>query len=330
MSAQSFTCSIHFGDASKCRDFLISKGVELSEGMTDQLPAVAFHGYFTKDAIAEWDRAATEEELVEKSKEAWDEWMETPPTQQQNIKEWCEKNTAARWSSAKGGAEFMKITNPVIWEFVMEKLDEKREEVIKARFNQLKPKSKSKATGQRAVKRDKTQFDCVFTNTEENPHGKEFDYYLPTDEGRTMVKDGKIQVGKGKDGMDKKPQTYKAVRKSTPFLLEGACKCGVTWDRASGSKKLSDDGIKGSFVMGCVGDRVSGTDYCSKHQDKGKSGNIFETTYKSGKYKGVTHAQVLFIMNGEDVDSGCVLEDDGEWIEEECGEKWCDEFVIGA
>tara|TARA_R110000803_G_scaffold35633_4_gene76940 strand:+ start:7097 stop:8083 length:987 start_codon:yes stop_codon:yes gene_type:complete len=328
MSAQSFRNSIHFGDASKCRDFLLSKGVELPEGMTDQLPAVAFHGWFSEENIAQWDRAATEEELLEKSKEAWDEWMKTPlpVQQQQNLKEWCGKNKGCL-AMRKDDAEYMRITNPAIIQFVMEKLDEKREEVIKARFNQLKPKSKSKATGQRAVKRDKTQFDCVFTNTEENPHGKEFDYYLPTDEGRTMVKDGKIQVGKGKDGMDKKPQTYKAVRKSTPFLLDGACKCGVTWDRASGSKKLSDDSIKGSFVMGCAGDRVSGTDYCSKHQDKGKSGNIFKTTYKSGKYKGVTHAQVLFIMNGE---GGCVLEDDGEWIEGECGDKWMDEVVIGA
>ena len=324
MSAQSFTCSIHFGDASKCRDFLLSKGVEVPDGMTDQLPAVAFHGYFTKDAIAEWDRAATEEELMEKSKEAWDEWRQSEEGA------WSDIDTAGTGIMFDPEDCEIYINDLTLAAWVVEEIKKKKEEVIKARFNQLKPKSKSKATGQRAVKRDKTEFDCVFTNTEENPHGKEFDYYLPTDEGRTMVKDGKIQVGKGKDGMDKKPQTYKAVRKSTPFLLEGACKCGVTWDRASGSKKLSDDGIKGSFVMGCMGDCVSGTDYCSKHQDKGKSGNIFETTYKSGKYKGVTHAQVLFIMNGEDVDSGCVLEDDGEWIEGECGEKWMDEVVIGA
>ena len=79
MSALAFTNSSDFGNAAKCREFLLSKGVEIADGMTDQLPAQAFHFYFTKEAIAKWDRAATEAELMEQAKGAWDEYRKSTP-----------------------------------------------------------------------------------------------------------------------------------------------------------------------------------------------------------------------------------------------------------
>ena len=134
-----------------------------------------------------------------------------------------------------------------------------------------------------------------------------------------MLKDGKIQVGKGENGKDRKPQTYKAIKKKTPFLTEGGCKCGITWDRASGSKKLSELGVKGAFVMGCDQARVSGSDFCKKHQNKKPEDSVFETTYKTGTHKGKTHAQVLWILNEEE---GDVLSGDSEWVKTEVGSKW--------
>ena len=68
--------------------------------------------------------------------------------------------------------------------------------------------------------------------------------------------------------------------------------------------------------MGCDQERVSGSDFCKKHQ--GKS-SVFETTYKTGEYKGYTHAQVLYILNEEE---GDVLAGDSEWVKTEVGSKW--------
>lgn len=328
MSANAFTKSDDYNDASKCLAFLQEKGVEIPNGLTAEMPALVFHGYFTPENISEWDRAATEAEIAEKSKGAWSEWIAGDTTTDL-------KATAAEVDGAifkkTAGKDSIVIYEPILMEFVLEALAKKKEEVIKARHAELCPKvSKSKATGARSAKRGKDEFDCVITNTEETAQGgggdgkPEYEYCLPCDDEAVMLKDGKIQAGKGKDGKDKKPQSWKAVRKQTPFLTQGACKCGITWDRAKGSKKLAELSIKGAFVMGCDKEREQGSDFCSKHQGKT---SVYSDKYKTGTYKGHTYAQVLHTLHQE---NGGVLADDGDWIQAECGENWMAEIVVGA
>ena len=328
MSANAFIKSDDYNDAPKCLAFLQEKGVEIHNGLTAEMPSVVFHGYFTPTAVAEWDREATEAELREKSKGAWDEWIAGDTTTDL-------KATAAEVDGAifkkVAGKDSIVVSNPILMEWVLEELAKKKEEVIKARFDELRPKvSKSKATGARSAKRDKSEFDCVVKNTEEEAQGgggdgkPKYEYCLPCDDGEVMLKDGKIQKGAGKDGKDLKPQSYKAVRKNTPFLSQGACKCGITWDRAKGSKKLKELGIQGAFVMGCDKEREQGSDFCSKHQGKT---SVYSDKYKSGEYAGLTYAQVLYELHHKKSafpagDEGCVLADDGEWIRAEVGENW--------
>ena len=333
MSANAFIKSDDYNDASKCLAFLQEKGVEIHIGLTAEMPSVVFHGYFTPTAVAEWDREATEAELREKSNGAWSEWLESTDLKiDDKTQSAMAKSVSVK--RARGGASpdpFLKISNPILMEFVLESLAKKKEEVIKARFDELCPKvSKSKATGARSAKRDKSEFDCVVKNTEEEAQGgggdgkPKYEYCLPCDDGAVMLKDGKIQVGKGKDGKDLKPQSFKAVRKNTPFLSQGACKCGITWDRAKGSKKLKELSIQGAFVMGCDKDREQGSDFCSKHQGKT---SVYSDKYKTGHYQGLTYAQVLYNLHQ---DGGEVLADDGDWIQAEVGEKWMTETVVGA
>tara|TARA_R110001592_G_scaffold4400_4_gene24892 strand:+ start:1647 stop:2597 length:951 start_codon:yes stop_codon:yes gene_type:complete len=314
MSANSFTKSDDYNDASKCLAFLQEKKVEIHNGLTAEMPAVVFHGYFTPEAIKEWDREETEAELEKKAEGAWEEYKKSAPLTSRSLGGWARVIDGCYW--CKG--DKLVIQDPKLVEDVLDFLRGKKEEVIKARMDELMPKvSKSKGTGARRPKRDASEYEIVQTNTEEEAQGKDYEYCLPCDEGSTMLKDGKIQKGKGADGKDKKTQTWKAVKKATPFLTEGACKCGVTWDRASGSKKLAELGIKGSFVMGCAKNKVAGSDFCGYHPN---GASVFETKYKAGKYKGVTHAQVLWVLNSE---GGKVLADgDGEWVKAECGEAW--------
>ena len=322
MSALAFTNSIHFQDASKCRQFLIDKGVEIPEGMTDALPVQAFHGFFTQEAIHQWDREATQAELKQKAEKEWVVYKSKSPADLAGLKGKVEQTDGGKWMKSKG-VGCIVITDPKLIEDVCDFLQTKRAEVIDAKFAELCPKkSKSKATGKRAPKRDNSEFELRITNTAEDPQGSIYQYNLPSDSDQVFLKDGKIQKGKGANGKDVKPQTYKAVKKDYPFLTQGGCCGGITWDRAAGSKCLQDLGIKGSFVMGCSNNPVDGSDFCAKCD--GKKSSVYETTYKSGKYKGYTHAQVLWILDEMDVpDGGKVLaEGDNGWVQEKVGSNW--------
>lgn len=325
MSALAFTNSIDFGNAAKCREFLLSKGVEIPDGMTDQLPAQAFHFYFTKEQIAEWDRAATEAELMEQAEGAWSEYKNSAPAKPDyDLKKLAEETDGALWVKARG-KEGLFVKDPRLIEGVCACLASHKKRVIDAKFAELCPKkTKSKATGARRAKRDASEFELEITNTPHFAQGLlDYDYCLPCDTGAVMLKDGKIK--KGVDGgKDKKTQSYKAIKKKTPFLTQGACKCGITWDRATGSKKLAELEIKGAFVMGCDKPREAGSDFCSKHQSKKPEDSVYVSKYKTGKYKGHTHAQVLWILNELDVEDGGQVLASGSngWVEEECGENW--------
>jgi hypothetical protein len=315
MSALAFTNSIHYQDASKCLAFLTEKGVDIAKGLTAEMPAVVFHGYFTPEAIAEWDRAATEAELRQKAEGAWDEYKSKSPDPSYDLKELADQTNGALWVKTRG--QFgLYINNPQLILDVCGFLKDKRAEVIDAKFAELQPKKKSKATGKRAAKRGNSEFKLDVKNTPETAQGlKDYNYYLPSDENAVFLKDGKIKkVFDG--GKDIKPQTYKAVRKEKPFLTLGGCCGGITWDRAAGSKCLEELGIKGAFVMGCSNHPSEGSDFCVKCE--GKKSSVFETCYKSGKYKGLTHAQVLWELHQK---SGCVLDGLGEWVRPKCS-KW--------
>jgi len=126
--------------------------------------------------------------------------------------------------------------------------------------------------------RSPKEYECVITNSPETAQGLDYKYSLgPKDEGGFMLKDGKIKRGEGKDGKDLKPQTYKAMKKQTPFYTEGGCKCGVNWDRAQGSKVLRNAGLTGTFRMGCGKAKLEDSEFCKKHQG-GKS--IYTEKYK--------------------------------------------------
>tara|TARA_Y100000114_G_scaffold83025_1_gene76702 strand:- start:387 stop:1364 length:978 start_codon:yes stop_codon:yes gene_type:complete len=324
MSALAFTKSPDYNDGAKCHQFLLDKGVELPEGLTAQMPAVVFHGYFTTKAIADWDRQATMAELKEQAKGAWKEWIDAECSVD-NFKQKSEgiaEGADLKYRKVSGREALVINSNQMI-NWVLEQLEQKRAEVIDAKMDTLyKPKYKSKGTGKRAPKRDASEFECVITNTANDPQGSNYQYNLPSDSNQVFLKDGKIQKGKGANGKDRKPQTYKAVKKDYPFLTRGGCCGGITWDRAAGSKCLQDLGIKGSFVMGCSNNPVDGSDFCAKCD--GKKSSVYETTYKSGKYKGYTHAQVLWILDEMDVpDGGKVLaEGDNGWVQEKVGSNW--------
>ena len=325
MSALAFTNSINFQDASKCRQFLIDKGVEIPEGMTDALPVQAFHGFFTKEAIEGWDREATEAELREKAEGAWDEYKSQTPSHAPKLR--AEACDGVEWRKSKGQGCIL-ITDPQLILDVCEFLNHKKFEVVEAKYKQLNPeKSKSKATGKRAAKRDNSEFELRITNTADDPQGNNYQFNLPSDSDQVFLKDGKIKKGAGIAGRDVKPQTYKAVKKDKPFLTEGGCCGGITWDRAAGSKCLADLSIKGAFVMGCSNPTQSnGSDFCIKCE--GKKPNVYTTKYKSGKYKGYTYAQVLWILDEKDVpDGGKVLaEGSNGWVKDKCGAEWIDTY----
>ena len=323
MSALAFTKSPDYNDGAKCHQFLLDKGVELPEGLTAQMPAVVFHGYFTTKAIADWDKQATIAELREQAKGAWKEWIDAECSESRVVvfKQKCEGIAGGadiKYRKVSGNDALVINSNQMI-NWVLEQLEQKRAEVIDAKFAELQPKKKSKGTGKRAAKRDNSEFDCYQTNTPENAQGlKDYNYYLPSDEKAVFLKDGKIKkVFDG--GKDRKPQTYKAVRKEKPFLTQGGCCGGITWDRAAGSECLKDLSIKGAFVMGCSNHPTDGSDFCIKCE--GKKSSVFETTYKSGKYKGYTHAQVLWELHQK---NGKVLDGLGEWVATKVGSKWVD------
>ena len=323
MSALAFTNSPDYNDGAKCHQFLLDKGVELPEGLTAQMPAVVFHGYFTTKAIADWDKEATEAELREKAQGAWDEYKSHKPTSEPKFK--VKQTDGGSWMTSKGKGCIV-ITDPQLIVDVCDFLQSKRAEVIDAKFAELCPKKKSKATGKRAAKRDNSEFQLKITNTPETAQGlKDYKYCLPSDENAVFLKDGKIKkVFDG--GKDIKPQTYKAVKKKEPFLTKGGCCGGITWDRAAGSKCLTDLSIKGAFVMGCSNHPADGSDFCIKCE--GKKDNVYTTKYKSGKYKGYTYAQVLWILDEMDVpDGGKVLADgDNGWVQDKCGVEWIDTY----
>jgi len=315
MSALAFINSADYQDASKCLAFLTEKGVDIAKGLTAEMPAVASHGYLTPETIRNWDREATEAELRKKAEGAWDDYKSLTPEADPKVK--AEMTDGALWVKARGTFGLF-ITKPQLIVDVSEFLQDKQRDVVDARYQQLNPpKYKSKATGKRAAKRDNSEFDCYQTNTPENAQGlKDYNYYLPSDENAVFLKDGKIKkVFDG--GKDRKPQTYKAVRKEKPFLTQGGCCGGITWDRAAGSECLKDLSIKGAFVMGCSNHPTDGSDFCIKCE--GKKSSVFETCYKSGKYKGYTHAQVLWELHQK---NGKVLDGLGEWVATKVGSKW--------
>jgi hypothetical protein len=318
MSALAFTKSDDYNNSAKCIEFLQSKGVDVL-GMTDALPPQAFHKcFFQSSDIKRMDKVDTEAELREKAQEeAQVAWTEYKSKETDDLKGKVKDTDGIIWvDKFRGGKTGVFIHNPQLIADVCEFLEKKKAEVIQNKLNELLPK-KSKGTGQRAAKRDNSHFECKITNTPEDPQGIIYQHVLPGDEGQVFLKDGKIQVGKGENGRDVKPQTYKAVRKDYPFLSQGGCCGGITWDRAAGSKCLSDLGIKGAFVMGCANNTQEGSDFCVKCD--GKRSSVFETTYKSGTYKGHTYAQVLYTLHQQ---NGKVLDGDSEWVKEQVGSKW--------
>jgi hypothetical protein len=321
MSALAFTKSPDYNNSTKCIEFLQSKGVDVL-GMTDALPPQAFHKcFFQSSDIKRMDKVDTDAELREKAQEeaqvAWTEYKskETDEDLKGKVKDtdgiiWVDK--------FRGGKTGVFIHNPQLIADVCEFLEKKKAEVIQKKLNEILPQ-KSKGTGKRATKRGNSEFELDVKNTPETAQGGLYKYVLPDDEGQVFLKDGKIQVGKGENGRDVKPQTYKAVRKDYPFLTQGGCCGGITWDRAPGSKCLSDLGIKGAFVMGCSNNPQEGSDFCVKCD--GKRSSVFEGTYKSGTYKGHTYAQVLHTLHQQ---NGKVLDGLGEWVYQKVkeGGKW--------
>lgn len=316
MSALAFVKSDAYHKSKECMEFIQSKGMELPAGMTADFPVECFQALITKHKD-EWDKEASEAELKVKAEQAWDEYkkQEIPEAE---IKSKVEQTDGALWVKARGNNGLF-INKPQLIADVCEFLEQKKSQTISDKLAELQPKKKSKGTGKRAPKREKDEFELKITNEGEEPQGHDYKFCLPLDENAVFLKDGKIKRVEG--GKDIKPQTNKAVRKKTPFLSEGKCKCAISWDRASGSECLKKLGIKGAFYMGCDGDIVDErVGVCKKHLNSPNlKGSVYTTTYKSGLYKDYTYAQVLTILNEE---NETVMEGNTDWVEAKVGEKW--------
>ena len=338
--AAAFTKSTDFQSSDKCIEFLLSKGVEIPEGMVAALPAVAFHGYFTAEKIKEWDKKESVAELKKKAEEraekAWEDWVEDDVD-----KDWKELgleirellgegiggiHTSSKKSAYPNAGQGMKISSKKAAEFVILALTEKKEKIRQEIVGKV-IKGKKKAGGTRREKREDNDFEIVYTNEKDEPQGKDYKYYLDNGEeddvDEVVAKDGKIQEGKD-GGKDVKKRTWKAVKREDPFLCKDKCCGAVAWDRAAGSKVLVDLGVKGSFRMGCSADKVSG-DFCGKCD--GRADNVYQTTYKAGKQKGKTYAQVIVEvqeMSGTAMEGEC---DETEWARELIGDKWFEAWV---
>lgn len=164
---------------------------------------------------------------------------------------------------------------PKILDLIQSEIDEAGAEFDKAH----KPKPQKKTSGKRE-RNDNWSEDCLIkTNTPETAQGKDYPYYFHGDETCVMLKDGKITE---KDGRKVKRQTYRAVRKETPFMpkVEGGCCGAINWDRSVGSDALADFGIKkGQFRMLC-GEKATTGGFCAKCAKKGE--NFWKGKYKNG------------------------------------------------
>ena len=336
-----FMASPDYQVASKCEEWLDSKSVPLPEGLVGLDIAQAFHGFFTPEAVAEWDREAKEAEILEQAEGAWAEYCEEGKQYGEwkvegiarDGKHWradeiaeLGAGTHIKHAKTNKGEHRLCISNPKLCEDVLDFLTEKRAKLIEEKKKSLMPKKNKAKGGQRPtrVKKDASEYDCQITNTPETAQGAEYEYFLSTteedDSEEVMLKDGKIKKGKGEDGKDLKPQTYKAVRKATPFLSnpeEGKCCAAVSWDRVKGSKVAGLFGVRGSFVMGCSCDATS-DGRCEKHQG---ADSVFETKYKSGVLKGMPHAQFLYHLH--ECEQSC-LEGEADWVKEQVGGNWVD------
>ena len=141
MSALAFTKSPDYHDASKCLEFLDGKGVEIPEGLetaAEFAGAKVYHGFFTPEAIEEWDRKATEAELREKAEGAWDEYKSQEPNSV--VKLAVQRLECGSWTSSKKLGSGLFITEPKLIEDVCEFLQTKKQEVIDAKLEELLPK----------------------------------------------------------------------------------------------------------------------------------------------------------------------------------------------
>jgi hypothetical protein len=177
---------------------------------------------------------------------------------------------------------------PKILDLIQSEIDEAGEEFDKAH----KPKPKKKTSGKRE-RNDNWAEDCLIkTNTEATAQGKDYPYYFNGDETCVMLKDGKIGE---KDGKKVKRQTYRAVRKETPFMpkVDGGCCGAINWDRSVGSDALADFGIKkGQFRMLC-GEKATTDGFCAKCAKKGE--NFWKGKYKNGN---AYHYEIFTNSNG--------------------------------
>jgi len=341
--ASAFMKSADFQSSAKCIEFLRSKGVDIHEGMTEVVPAAAFHGmYFTKENVKKWDKKDSAEELKRKAEEradkAWEDW-----TAEEVDRDWGELGDEIRELLGKGVGGLhtskkdspypdkgLKISSKRACEFIIKALKEEKDRIRREKVGEVIKRTKKANSATRGAKRTDDEYEIVYTNEKDNPQGEDYEYYLDIgeieDSEALVEKDGKIQKGKGQNGKDLKKRTWKAVKREQPFLCEGKCCGAISWDRAGGSDVLKHLGIKGSFRMGCSGDRVDGSMFCGKCD--GKAENVFEATYKTGKLKGKTYAQVI-VQIDELSETALAPVEDGyeggvEYAKAMIGDKWVD------
>ena len=306
-----------WNDSQSLRDYLTEWEVEIADGMTSALPAGAFHFYFTPEFVDRVDTTIKQEELKQQATAGWTDWFNEEVEVESQELDWAQLRPRNKKMT-------LMISNPQVIRFVIEQVENHKESLIASKVAQLQPKKTYKnKVGSKKVKRDDSEYDIRWTNTEDSPQGQDYKYYLTygdtTDENATTIKDGKIT--EGADGSLKKTKTHKAVRKKDVFLPNTShCVGANTWDRAGGSQVLSELGIKGSFKMACLEPKEDGSVFCSKCKSKNKQ-NIYCNTYKSGKVKGMTYAQVLWECSVSGLDKPVIQErvesHGGKWVETE-------------
>jgi hypothetical protein len=340
--ASAFMNSADFQSSAKCIEFLRSKGVDIHPGMTEVVPAAAFHGmYFTKENVKKWDKKDSAEELRKKlemkAEIGWNDWLaeEVDRDWRDIFQEMCELMNdfvgyPLRTNKPENHTQYVKIHSKSACEFIIKTLKEEKERRRREIVGEVSKGTKKASSAPRREKRTDSEYEIVYTNEKTIPQGEDYEYYLDIgeveDSEALVEKDGKIQKGAGRDGKDLKKRTWKAVKREQPFLCEGKCCGAICWDRAGGSKVLEHLGIKGSFRMGCSSDRVDGSMFCGKCD--GKAENVFEATYKTGKLKGKTYAQVI-VQIDELSETALAPVEDGyeggaEYAKMMIGDRWVD------